>query len=68
MNDKKTVYVFKGWNEGDANFKQERYVAAETSKEAWEKLEKYNKELKKMGFAPFVAVAEPTVEIMNIID
>lgn len=68
MNDKKTVFVFSGWNEGDPNFKQERFVSAETSQQAWKKLEAYNKELEKMGFAPFVAIAEPTVEIPNIID
>ena len=63
--ERKTVYKFAICYEGDweAGFSpQHRYVVAGTEEDATEKLERYNTEMQKLGYAPFEIIGYPVVD------
>ena len=68
-----TVFTFKiyhldGNGQPITNFDiQERYVLAKTEEEAEKKLDEYRKEMVSNGFADFVLLGCPTVELENVI-
>lgn len=65
-----TIYKFRIFYDmddiatGDA---QERYVVAESSDEAWEKITTHFEMMHREGYAKPVHIAEPTVEIQGAI-
>ena len=69
MRDKMTVFEFSGHFEGynDLGDIQYRYVCAESEEEAYKKIEKYSKELKKNGFAKFIWNYNPIVHLDGVI-
>lgn len=68
-----TVFTFKIYHldsngQPITNFDiQERFVLAETEEEAEKKLDKHRKEMVVNGFADFVVLGCPTVELENVI-
>lgn len=68
-----TVFIFKIYHidsngQPTTNFDiQERYVLAKNEQEAEKKLDEYRKRMIADGFADFVALGCPTVELENVI-
>lgn len=62
-----TVFEFKGYFRSDRESIQYRYVCAETEADAIKKIEKYVKDLMKMGFDEFVWFDNPIVHIEGVI-
>ena len=63
------VYEFTIWYDSsdfDYDRLQKRYVVANSEEEALEKLEKYNEEMHKKGFAKF-HIGRCTVDIQEVI-
>ena len=69
MKDKMTVFEFRGYFKGynDIDDIQYRYVCAKDEEEAYKKIEKYSRELKKNGFAEFVWQYNPIVHLDGVI-
>ena len=64
----KIIFRFHGNFEGYPEDFQDRFVSATTESEAFEKLDQYCDEMVKKGFARFIPVGYPTVEIQDVID
>lgn len=63
-----TIFTFKiHYSDSIFDDVQERYVLAETEEEAQEKLDEYRKRMIADGFADFVVLGYPTVELENVI-
>ena len=66
MKDNMTVFEFKGHFKGYDDI-QYRYVCAATEEDAYKKIEKYARELKRKGFAEFIWQYNPIVHIDSVI-
>ena len=61
-----TIFKFHGFFEGDTEDHCNRYFAAKTSEEAWEKLEAYQEKQVADGFLKFIPCGEPEVELDGV--